>query len=796
MKRTLLSIFALAGLSFCGYAAPLTPGEALQRANNSGMRKSVSAKAQNLQLSHTFNTETGEAAVYVFNSSNDQGFLLLSADDLASPVLGYSDSGEFDYANMPEQMKWWIDQYARQIDYARANNLKVQQSEATGSDWKAIAPMLTTKWNQDAPYNNDCPIYPATGQRSVTGCVATAMAQLVNYWKQPEVGKGSVRYTPNGYTIPLTLNLDDQKFDWANMLNKYDQGKYNDAQAAAVAYLMKVCGYTVNMSYTSYASGAASSNVVNALITNFGYNRNISYEQRDYYTTDEWNKLVYDELAAGRPVLYAGQSDGGGHEFVCDGYNDGFFHINWGWGGMSDGYFKLESLNPDAEGIGGGSGGFNYMQDVLKAVQPKEVANPDSFGMVQRGNLSATVSGTRITPAVGGVSSSGVWYYQYTPVNIGIGMEIASETNPSSKTITNIGSLQNISMRHGMTSIPSFNFPSSLGDGTYTCRLVIKNNSSLISDWVYPRSMPGFAYYFKVKKVGNSLTVENLPQESIKIVDAKIDGELYYQCVAGISATFSNPTNIQLNTTIIPVIFNAQGKRLLEGASVAVIMNPGETATKTWSTTFDLVGGVSAPTDDFTGYLKFSDLKTGGYYDLQVPVTVKMNGMPNPSVLSLKISDSKKETVNGIRNVWVITNPSTIKASFTLSNSGGYYNYPTYLYVGDPSSGIILGKTLIDMPGVKPGDFENLEGEISFGDAQEGKLYILGVMYLMPGGTSYGPLTSANFVVRYPSGVEEIDVDGDGVEEYYDLQGRKLNAAPEHGIYIVKKGEKVQKVVK
>ena len=172
----------------------------------------------------------------------------------------------------------------------------------------------------------------------------------MNYWKYPERGKGTITYTASTIQKRLSMNFAAKAFDWANMLDRYEAGQYDDTQAGAVAYLMKACGYAVKMDYGTDSSGALAMNVANALTRYFDYDGNIDYQLRQYYSSTEWAEKMYANLRDVGPVIYGGGSMiGGGHSFICDGYSsDGYFHFNWGWTGMSNGYFKLEGLNPYA----------------------------------------------------------------------------------------------------------------------------------------------------------------------------------------------------------------------------------------------------------------------------------------------------------------------------------------------------------------------------------------------------------------------------------------------------------------
>ncbi|MBD5316395.1 MAG: hypothetical protein HDS11_01815 [Bacteroides sp.] len=364
-KHLFLSVMiaAAAGLTVSG--AGLSPEEALARALAGGA-DNAPALSGGMSLCHTalMPALTDRPAFYVFNRGVDSGFIIASADDNAVALLGYADSGSFDYAALPDNVRRWLAGYSRQIEWAATHGAAAQEA-AQAPSRAVIAPMLSTKWDQESPYNLDCP--NMRRGRAVTGCVATAMAQVMNYHQWPQGnGKGSNSYSYGGST--MSYNFATHSFDWANMLDDYS-GSSTQAQKNAVANLMYACGVSVNMQYSPDESGALSYMIPFALVTYFGYDSEASYLERLFYTDRQWTDLVYSELAAGRPVIYGGNGDEGGHQFVCDGYSgDDYFHFNWGWSGYCDGNYKLSALNPTDVGVGGGSGKFNYDQDIVAGV--------------------------------------------------------------------------------------------------------------------------------------------------------------------------------------------------------------------------------------------------------------------------------------------------------------------------------------------------------------------------------------------------------------------------------------------
>ena len=260
-----------------------------------------------------------------------------------------------------------------------------QKAKARGSDgWDAIEPMIKTQWNQYYPYNMMCPDYNGLDWRDagfdknidnpnyhcVTGCVATAMAQVLYYHEYPENCPALPAYTitSKGWTIK---ELPATTFEWDKMRETYN-GDETGESAEAVAKLMRYCGQAVNMKYNL---GASSAHLFGDVLTEvFGYSKNIRELYRDPYTTSQWEEMIYAELAANRPVLYSGQAaDGGGHQFIIDGYDgNGLFHMNWGWGGMSDDYFVLSLVNPNNQGAGGSqtNDAFQFDQSALFGVEP------------------------------------------------------------------------------------------------------------------------------------------------------------------------------------------------------------------------------------------------------------------------------------------------------------------------------------------------------------------------------------------------------------------------------------------
>ena len=327
-------------------------------------------------------TALSSDAYYIFNDESNGGFVVVSGDSRTRSILGFSESGTFDATAMPANMYAWLQGYADEISWLQRQDedgpfaMATVSNQVSDSERLPIAPLVTTTWNQGVPYNNKTPQYKSGSYyyRSATGCVATAMAQVMNFHQWPQAETAVIPgYKTSSYNMSLS-SLAATTFNWEKMRDSYSDD-YTTEEADAVATLMKYCGWSVMMDYGPQ-SGSHSDLVAYALKNYFDYDSiTTQCVSRSYYTYSKWVDLIYHELKNSRPVVYGGQSSGGGHEFVCDGYvyedSTDFFHINWGWGGVSDDYFVLSALDPEKQGIGGSTSadGFHYGQDAVIGIQ-------------------------------------------------------------------------------------------------------------------------------------------------------------------------------------------------------------------------------------------------------------------------------------------------------------------------------------------------------------------------------------------------------------------------------------------
>lgn len=821
MKKTIVYL-AFCALALGAGARTLTPDEALARTAQSGVRKAPSRSGKTPRLVHTELTATGEPAVYVFNNDGrNDGYMVLSADDAAYPVLGYSDSGSFDTAGMPDAMKWWLSEYAAQLEYVKSKGIDPTSLRPAPrrADRTPIAPQIKTDWDQGEPYNQQCPTYG--GVPTYTGCVATAMAQVMKYWNYPERGEGSIQYNATTLDKRLAMNFSRRPFDWDNMLPKYVKGAYNDTQADAVAYLMKACGYSVKMDYGTESSGALAMNIANALVKYFNYDGNIDYQLRQYYSSSQWEEMLYNNLKEVGPIMYGGGSRiGGGHSFICDGYSeDGYFHFNWGWTGMSNGYFLLDALNPYALGAGGGQGGgYNFTQDAVLGIQPptgKPVQEKEIY-LTQCGSLAGEMSDDGILYFILFAEGTPMWVnYNPQSMHVKFGVRITPQGDtPGDVTFAEISDRRfEIDPGYGTGSPNEFIAslrPETLGlaDGTYKMEIVTSDPELETDRWIDVRANYNNYSYIYLTKKGSEYSVEVPDAFRLEVVDGgPVGGELYYGCNHRMEVTVRNMSDMELSSGLAPFVIieydtqvevtdedgnvAVQDTTLLVpymlGESVLVTLQPGQEVTRTWDTDLYILANVSI-TKDTKAYLTFYDEGTDNYYldDIAKPMILH----PNPGVPYLETvwaprvigAPSKFEKVDGQRVVvYELEDASSFDVNCTLELKRGYCAYNVYACIAapdqdDPNQIALLNYSGAPMHLPTVGDRDELTTTLNLPDAVPGQLYTIMMAYAY-GQTmvQVGPKFGYFRVKGDPSGVDDITAETAGSSLVFD--GESVKAA-------------------
>ncbi|MFC4665249.1 C10 family peptidase [Falsiporphyromonas endometrii] len=309
---------------------------------------------------------------YVYNSSNHKGFVLVSGDDKLPEILGYSYDNCYLAEKMPSHIKAFFEAFQKGLnDLLSLDKERIATYFAPSVDngvKLSVSPLLGgIEWNQDSPWNDKTPILN-NGEHAYVGCVATCMTQIMRYYEWPDRSEGEHEYTENGRRHKTTFG---NIYRWDKMPEKISAGM-TDEERNQLATLCADAGLAMDMAYWTFGSGTYMQNAVEGLARNFKYSKEAKVCARKMYTKAEWDHLIKSELSAGHPVGYAGASSDIGHAFVCDGYDqNGRFSINWGWGGLYNGYFFLEALNPKGTGIGGGNkGGYNFEQEAIIGFVP------------------------------------------------------------------------------------------------------------------------------------------------------------------------------------------------------------------------------------------------------------------------------------------------------------------------------------------------------------------------------------------------------------------------------------------
>ena len=418
MRKHFLSFLVLALGIGTAFAGPVSQSQA-KYVGQQFVAANFAASMQGLELTlaHTGYSTRGEVGYYAYNVGNE-GFVIVSADDNYRPIIGYSNEGIFDVQHMSPACAYYLNDIIESRSATRASN---PVDPTVPTEWKsvtntgklisrnngrAVPYLVKAKWDQSpAPYNSMCPAEPASSDgHVVTGCVATAMAQIMSYWKYPAQGQGSHSYYHPVYGNQ-SVNFGQATYNWDDALNSYD-GSYTTEQGQLVAKISYHCGVAVDMNYDYVSSapnsphqgsGALSESVPGAISNYFRFSNAASLQARSSHTLVAWQNKLKEQFDMGWPVYYAGRGEGG-HAFICDGYDDfDYFHFDWGWGGYLNAYFAIDALNP-------GSSTFNTDQRAIINFVPLDVYNstaqtPINFNVTPANNyeLAATLSWTNPT---------------------------------------------------------------------------------------------------------------------------------------------------------------------------------------------------------------------------------------------------------------------------------------------------------------------------------------------------------------------------------------------------------------
>lgn len=781
------------------YADRIDAEEAYAIANNffdseTGRQKAPAGDAP-LRLA-----ETSEG-YYAFTRGSDNGYVIVAADDrAANSILGYAFEGTFDPNTMPDAMRWWLGEYERQLSYAetstRTNRNRISAELPV---YAPIAPLITSRWDQTEPYNLQCPIYNGTtlpsysGMQCLTGCVATAWAQIMYYHKWPVQGSGSHSYkwTFNGEDLgTLSADFSQSIYNWDAMTDIYNSSSSEESRNA-VSQLMSDIGIASEMSYSPISSGAISLTSLQGLVEYFGYDVGAALIQRNYYGFEEWQDSIYASLAAGYPVYYGGQNSSAGHAFVCDGYNNGYFHINWGWSGLSNGYFLLTALDPDMQGSGGSDAGYNYGQEAATFIRKAEAGSSPRLMILCLDNFDIdTYNATRNST----VTFSGRFYNKgIATFDITLGLKVVdSEGN-----VTYLEAPYYTAQLPSMYGTNTFDmtltdFPTA--EGTYKVYPACRDNSTGI--WYeIPTPIQSTQRYLIATVEGTNSIVFSYPSAATLQLEATatVDTPLYTGKTFKADVTITNSGEEYYNDIYVATV--PAGSLTIETLSNAVLVN--------------LINGGSADVS-----FKLTAPETAGDYELYV-IGFDYTFLSDPLPITVTETPSGTTALSLASPITMDYEGAVIaddlRFSAQVACTSGYYIDKLYAYIFPEEGGTSLTSFTTDLY-IGAGDTQQVSFSGNFINAEVGKTYFLALYYqdssslkqIKSGDT--GISNTMTFTIGMASGINDTKGNDEVQEiEVYNLMGIRVlhqqAVAPDlsalaPGIYIVKTGDKVERILK
>lgn len=776
MKKAII-FSALGLLAATATAEVLTPSQALNRAlgeSPAGIRK-IAAKDHVLTPAMTIGP-IDSPELYVMTPS-EGSLLIVSAESETPALLGYSDDSSFDPQNIPDGLSALLERYAMEIQAIRAGIAGV----ATGAraDYAPILPLCKTTWNQDRPYNNSCP--KLNGEYTMTGCVATAMAQVLKAieWP-PKCNGGTETYKWANGNKNLSLNFDEVTLNWSVMKDNYTSSGIT-AASKAVATLMQAVAYAGHMNFSPSASGTYGVTMAEGLINHFDFDCTLSYEQHDWYAQAEWEDMIYKELSSGFPVYYDGVTpdNQAGHAFVVDGYaGDGYYHLNWGWGGMSDGYYRLTALDPSSQGIGGSTSGYNFSQGIIVGLKkgattpmserPLIFACWDTFGVEK-----TTVSKGSTAKFTGGFFNMG----PLTVSKVTPGVKFVNEATGEETQLRSSASFNgNIATTTGFNEY-TVTMQNSLPEGTYTVYPTIYDRTS--KQTYDMRGRIGGFNYLIATVAGSTVTFSTPDRAAVKASNVKLTSKVYTNTPFSVSATITNSTTQPYNGYIIPAIFSPT-----TGSVVKVFESFALEAAPNSTQQISLMCGLDAT------------VGTGSYDFCLMDENGKMAGN------AIRITVSKRPA-DGVMKIVSLTTTDTSQNNLTfeakVTCTEGYFSAPMYVVIFPRSGqGANLDLFMTEPLLMSAGETKTVTVSSTFASGKPGTTYSA-VAYYVNSENYNVPMEGAQLVqFTLTSGeygetdsIEEVSESAEPTQ-WFDIRGRRV-VAPSRGIYIGRQGDKVIK---
>lgn len=772
MKRLL--IVTLAAMATVGVRAELLdPSAALDRAleqiPSAPVRRAV--RSTHSSLLKTVALNSAEAELYVFGAPS--GLMLVSAESETPALLGYSENYEPGQP-LPPAMEMMMEAYAAEIAAARGGNVIKAASGGSRADFAEIAPICKTTWDQGAPYNSLTPIL--NDKATMTGCVATAIAQVLKTYEYPQKGSGGVySYFWKGGSKYISFDFGNTTFDWANMLNSYaTNGSNPEVNKTAVATLMEACGFAADMNYGTDASGATGYALARGLVRNMGYDPTLQYLQRRYFSLSDWTEKVYGELAAGHPVYYDGNTlNDEGHAFVVDGYrSEGFFHLNWGWGGLADGYFLLTALDPGSQGIGGASSGagFDLLQGAIFGLKPASGIEESAVPLLFFSNGAFVINNKSITAG----SSASVSFTCYNGGNFAVEsvspalcFTAENGTKYYAKSQSTTGSVAPMS-GFSFAAVPT---PAGLPEGAYTITPAVYSG---ITGQYYATYGPlGLGQSVMATVAGTRITIMGALKPELRGASIEAPAVVAPRRAFDVNVTVENTSDVPY-TGVMYLAICEDGKNIIKAYVSTFVVN---------------VDGNSS--EELTVLAEVQNLSLPeGTYDLYM-LDTNREIISNPAEIRLEIPEDLG-VLTASKLTMLSRTTDDVSFSVTLAAKDGNYKGQVWLqlhnrgdynnYIARFPADITLkngGSTVVTLGGAFP-------------KGVAGQYYTAYIYYTHEGvETECSGRQRKTFQLEQGAAIDEVTAGDAQPAKVYDLTGRKVLAPRRGQIYISDKGQKI-----
>ncbi len=650
--------------------------------------------ATSLQLAHT------STSYYAFNRGERAGFVLVATEDCFSKeILGYADKGTFDIDNLPPNMRWWLGEYDRALE-AKKRTSNQRQKVITGTKQKVaraeraeINPLLSCTWGQGEPYNAMCPIYEGT--QCVTGCTATAIAQLLYYNKYPETGEGELEYEWKVNDISqgtLSSNFSQHIYNYNAMTDTYDNSSSQESRDA-VAQLMYDAGIASQMGYGPYESSAYTHNAAYGLVHYFKYDKSTIPLSRDYYEDGEWIDMMYESLASFYPIYYTGYQEAGGHAFVCDGYRDGYFHFNWGWDGNQNGYFLINNM------------GYNLHQEAMFNLHPAQANSEYTVLMYCENDF--TFNRVENSHAI---FSGGFYNYSLTTQHLTLGLKVVNSDN----SITWVESYNTDNLDHyygyKTLTVNLSGFPST--DGEYLVYPAYRDNAT--GTWYEMRTKTSSDKRYLIANVsGNNITFstpeETAPEEGTLTFTKLNEPEIIAEKEFSVQFRITNTGEDFVDDITLHLLSEGTYNSFSKSNPISVNLPTGNSTEVTFS--------IMAPI-------------TAGNYDL---VIANSNNMVISNRYTITVNENSESTILSLSSLKIENANNVpidnINVSAQISCERGAYNGSIGFAMFTEDLATNLGLVYQEFS-IAANETKEVSYTGTFKDIEEGKKYYLVTVYL------------------------------------------------------------------